>query len=213
MEFLSNIIHLFIHLDDHINTIVAHYGSWTYLILFLIIFCETGFVITPFLPGDSLLFVVGALAASGPLNIIFVMLLLCIAAILGDSVNYAIGHMLAPKILKNEKIRFIKQEHIERTHQFFEKYGGKTIIFARFIPIIRTFAPFLAGAGSMNYKKFFLYNIVGAILWVTSLTLAGFFFGNLPFVKKNFTLVIYAIIIISLIPAVLEYLRQKKDNK
>ena len=213
MEILINLLNFFIHLDDHIAQIVANYGLWTYAIVFFIIFCETGLVFTPFLPGDSLLFVLGALAAGGGLKLELLLTLLGIAAIAGDSVNYFIGHLLAPKVLRQQKIRFIKQEHIERTRAFFEKYGGKTIIIARFVPIVRTFAPFLAGVGAMSYRKFLLYNVAGGILWVLVGVLSGYFFGNLPFVKKNFSLVILLIIVISLLPAVWEYLQHKKTVK
>src|SRR3989338_9072764 len=212
MDILLNILDLFIHLDHHLNSIIANYGTWTYLILCLIIFCETGLVVTPFLPGDSLLFAVGALAATGPLKIELAVVLLSFAAILGDSVNYAIGHTLAPKIFRHENIRFIKKEYLIRTEQFYAKYGGKTIIFARFIPIIRTFAPFLAGVGSMSYRRFAIYNVAGGILWVTLFIMSGFYFGNLPLIKRNFTLVIFAIIIISILPGVFEFLRHRKKK-
>ena len=210
MEWLKDFADLFLHLDDHMNTIVQNFGVWTYLILFLIIFCETGLVVTPFLPGDSLLFVVGALAATGTLDLGWSLGLLCAAAILGDTVNYAIGHFLAPKIIHHKKIRFVKQEHIDRTHQFFEKYGGKTIIIARFVPIIRTFAPFCAGAGSMTYGHFLIYNVAGGILWVMLCVFGGYFFGNLPFVEKNFSLVILAIIGISILPGIIDFLNARK---
>jgi membrane-associated protein len=212
MEWLSHIVDFFIHLDHHITSIVENYGTWTYLFVFLIIFCETGLVVTPFLPGDSLLFVLGALAAAGSLNPVILIILLIIAAVLGDSVNYAIGRALAPKVFRHEKIRFIKPEYLERTEKFYQKYGGKTIIFARFIPIIRTFAPFLAGVGSMSYGRFLFYNIIGGIIWIVLLIGAGFFFGNLPIVEKNFTLVIFAIIIISFVPAAIEYFNHKSGN-
>jgi len=213
MEILTHFIDFFIHLDHHLNELVANYGTWTYLIVFLIVFCETGFVVTPFLPGDSLLFALGALAAGGPLELKWLLILLMAAAILGDTVNYWIGHLLAPKVLANKKIHFVKREHIERTHQFFEKYGGKTIIIARFIPIIRTFAPFLAGVGEMTYWRFALYNVTGGISWITFFVLGGYFFGNLPVVKRNFTLVIFAIISISILPGIFEYLRHRKSHK
>lgn len=213
MEILLNFIDFFIHLDHHINLVIEKYGTGTYLIVFLIIFCETGFVVTPFLPGDSLLFVLGALAAEGPLKIDLLIGLLALAAILGDTVNYWIGHMLAPRIFRKENIRFLKQEYLDRTHQFFEKYGGKTIIIARFVPMIRTFAPFLAGVGNMTYGKFLLYNVVGGILWVTSFVLGGYIFGNMPVVKKNFTLVVFVIIIISVIPAVIEFVKAHKEHR
>jgi len=213
MEMLTQFIDFFIHLDHHLNTIVDNYGAWTYLIVFLIIFCETGLVGTPFLPGDSLLFALGALAAGGPLEVKWLLILLTVAAILGDTVNYWIGHLLAPRVLFNKKIHFVKKEHIDRTHQFYEKYGGKTIIIARFIPIIRTFAPFLAGVGEMTYWRFALYNVTGGILWIFFFILGGYFFGNLPVVKRNFTLVIFAIILISILPGIVEYLRHRKSHK
>ena len=213
MEFVLHIIDFFVHLDHHLNAIIDDYGTWTYLIVFVIVFCETGLVFTPFLPGDSLLFALGTLSAGGPLKGDWLFFVLAGAAILGDSANYWIGHLLAPKVFKKEHIRFLRQDHLERTHQFFEKYGGKTIIIARFIPIIRTFAPFLAGVGAMTYGKFFLYNVVGGILWVASFLTAGYFFGNLPIVKRNFTLVIFVIIIISILPGVFEYLNHRRTAK
>ncbi len=210
---VSTLLHFLIHLDEHINGIIQNYGVWTYLIVFIIIFCETGLVATPFLPGDSLLFVLGALSTGGSLNIAWLAGLLSIAAILGDSVNYWIGHRLAPRVFAKENSRFLKKEYLERTHRFYEKYGGKTIIIARFVPIIRTFAPFLAGVGSMSYRKFLLYNIVGGILWINLFLSAGYFFGNLPAVKNNFTLVIFAIIVLSLVPVVLEYFKHRRPPK
>ena len=205
-------IDLFIHLDDHLNTLVQTCGPWTYLVLFLIVFCETGLVFTPFLPGDSLLFAVGTLAAVGILDIQGTLFILSAAAILGDSANYGIGHILAPKVFGHEKIPFLKQEYLERTEKFFEKYGGKTIIIARFVPIIRTFAPFLAGVGAMRYRRFLLYNVTGGLLWVFVLTLAGYYFGTLKFVKENFSLVILGIIIVSILPGVIEFLRHRKKD-
>lgn len=205
---LQTFINFFLHLDKNLALIIQSYGTFTYVILFLIIFCETGLVITPFLPGDSLLFGAGALAGSGMLNIVFLFILLSIAAIMGDSINYLIGNLIGPKIFK-EKSRFFKKEYLNKTQNFYEKYGGKTIIIARFIPIVRTFAPFVAGIGKMKYRKFLIYNIVGGILWVSLFLFTGYFFGTLPFVKNNFSLVIIAIIIISIIPAIFEYLRCK----
>ena len=212
MEWLFSLADFFIHLDHHLKEILEHYGTGTYLLVFLIIFCETGLVVTPFLPGDSLLFVLGTFAAAGSLNIATLLVILSIAAILGDSANYGIGHKLAPRIFRHEHIKFVKQEYLERTERFFEKYGGKTIIIARFVPIIRTFAPFLAGVGSMRYLRFALYNVAGGLLWVFLITLAGYFLGNIPLVQKNFTLVIYLIIIVSLIPAVLEFYQHRKPK-
>lgn len=212
MEFFANFIDLFIHLDKHLNALIEACGAWTYLVLFLIIFCETGLVFTPFLPGDSLLFAVGAMAAVGYLDIQGALLILSAAAVLGDNANYWIGHMLAPKVFGHEKIPFLKQEYLERTEKFFEKYGGKTIIIARFLPIIRTFAPFLAGVGAMRYRRFLLYNVVGGLLWVFLLTLGGYYFGTLPVVQENFSLVILGIIIVSILPGIIEFLRHRKKD-
>ena len=210
MEFLHQIIDLFLHLDKHLGEIIRQYGTWTYLILFVIIFCETGFVVTPFLPGDSLLFACGAFAATGALDVWWICILLSIAAIAGDTVNYWIGAYIGPKAFKKEDSRFFKKQHLIRTHEFYEKYGGKTIIIARFMPIIRTFAPFVAGIGKMSYGKFLTYNVDGGLLWIFSFTFLGYFFGNLPVVKKNFTLVILAIIILSVLPSVIEVVRHRK---
>ncbi|MGE5431734.1 MAG: DedA family protein [Syntrophomonadaceae bacterium] len=213
MEHIRYFIDLFIHLDKHLNGIILEYGIWTYLLLFLVIFAETGFVVTPFLPGDSLLFAAGAFAALGSFNLAGLFLILAVAAILGDTVNYWIGNYIGPKIFTQQKVRFLKKEHLERTHQFYEKHGGKTIIIARFIPIIRTFAPFVAGVGSMSYGKFISYNVFGGLLWVILFVFAGYFFGNLPFVKNNFSFVILAIILISVLPGFVEYFRQKRIKK
>ena len=206
-------IDFFLHIDKHLAEIVSQYGAWTYIILFLMIFCETGLVVTPFLPGDSLLFAAGAIASSGSLNVHSIFLLLLVAAIAGDTVNYHIGYFLGPKFLEKNKSKFIKKEYLERTHRYFEKYGGKTIIIARFVPIVRTFAPFLAGIGSMTYRHFLCYNVVGALLWVSLFTYAGYYFGEIPFVKKNFTFVILAIIVISVMPAVIEVIKAKRETK
>ena len=209
MDWLKDLLHAVLHLDDVLPQWAAQYGPWIYAILFLIVFCETGLVVTPFLPGDSLLFAAGAVAATAPeyLNVHFVVLLLIIAAIIGDGVNYSIGNWLGDRVRNGN--RFIKKTHLDRTHAFYEKYGPKTIIIARFVPIVRTFAPFVAGVGRMNYGKFLTYNIAGAILWVVSLTYAGFALGNLPFVKKNFEIIVLAIIVVSILPAVFEVLRAK----
>lgn len=212
METIHQLVDFFVHLDHHMASITAHYGAWSYLIVFVIIFCETGLVVTPFLPGDSLLFVLGALAAVGDLQLIALLVLLSIAAIGGNMLNYTIGVFLSSKVLNNQTIPFVKQAYIKRTHEFFEKYGAKTIIITRFVPIIRTFAPFMAGVGSMPYGRFTIYNIIGGTSWVLVGVLSGFFFGNLPFVRKNFSLVILAIVIVSLIPAVLEYVKHKKSK-
>jgi membrane-associated protein len=211
MEFLSYFIDLFVHLDKHLNEVIQDYGLWTYLILFLIVFCETGLVVTPILPGDSLLFAAGALSATAgsPLNIWLLYLLLGFAAIIGDTVNYWIGSYVGPKVFRQEKSRFFKKEYLIRTQKFYETYGAKTIIIARFVPIIRTFAPFVAGIGSMNYLKFITYNIVGGILWVTICLFSGYFFGKLEIVSKNFSLVVLAIIFISILPILVEVLRNR----
>jgi membrane-associated protein len=208
MEIISELVDFILHLDVHLNTIIKNFGIWTYLILFLIIFLETGVVITPFLPGDSLLFAAGSFAALGSLNVFVLVILLTLAAILGDSLNYWIGHFIGPRAFSGN-IRFLKKEYLDRTHEFYEKHGGKTIILARFIPIIRTFAPFVAGIGAMDYPHFFLYNVIGGVLWVSLFTFGGYFFGNLPFVKDNFTIVILVIILISVLPGLFEFLREK----
>ena len=213
MEMILKFFDILLHLDKYINVVIQDYGQWTYLILFLIVFCETGLVVTPFLPGDSLLFVAGAFAALGSLNLVWVLVLLSVAAILGDTINYWVGNYIGPKVFQMQNSRIFKKEYLDRTHQFYEKYGPITIVIGRFVPIIRTFAPFLAGVGSMTYGKFLTYNVVGGLLWIFSFTLGGYFFGNLPFVKKNFTLVIFAIIIISVMPTVIEYFRQRKAAK
>jgi len=210
MELIKHFVDILLHLDKYLLAIIQQYGSWTYAILFAIVFCETGLVVTPFLPGHSRLFAVGAFAATGALDPWMAFALMSIAAIAGDTVNYWIGDYIGPKVFHYEGSRFFKREHLERTHQFYEKYGGKTIVIARFIPIIRTFAPFVAGIGAMTYWKFVAYNIGGGLLWVASFVGAGYFFGNIPVVKRNFTLVILAIIFISIIPGVVEYLRQRR---
>lgn len=210
MEILTNFIQILLHLDDNLKLVIQDYGAWTYLILFLIIFCETGLVVTPFLPGDSLLFVVGAFAAVGTLDVWWLLGLLSIAAVAGDSVNYWIGKYLGTRF-SNKSVFFVKREYMERTHKFYEKYGGKTIIIARFVPIIRTYAPFLAGVGRMSYWSFASYNIIGGIAWISTFILGGYFLGNIPFVKENFTVFIFAIIIISLIPPVIEYLKHRSQ--
>ncbi|MFY9269637.1 MAG: DedA family protein [Candidatus Manganitrophaceae bacterium] len=212
MEFVNAFLDLFLHLDRHLSSVLEQYGLWTYLILFLIIFCETGLVITPFLPGDSLLFGVGALAAGTSLNVGSLFVLLSIAAVMGDGVNYWIGHWVGPKVFYRDDLRFLKREHLDRTEAFYRKYGGKTIILARFVPIIRTFAPFVAGIGRMSYRHFTAYNIGGGILWIGSFLFGGYFFGNIPIVKKNFTLVVLGIIFVSLLPGIIELLRARKQS-
>jgi len=211
MDFISTIIDFILHLDKHLNEIIQTYGIWTYLLLFLVIFMETGLVITPFLPGDSLLFAAGAFAAQGSLNVFVLFVLLSLAAILGDTVNYWIGHYIGPKAFSGN-VRFLKKEYMDRTHAFYEKHGGKTIILARFIPIIRTFAPFVAGIGAMTYSHFIVYNVIGGVLWVGLFTFGGYFFGNLPFVKDNFIIVILTIIFISVLPAVVEFVRARLNS-
>ncbi|MES0360293.1 MAG: DedA family protein [Anaerolineales bacterium] len=208
MEIISNLVDFILHLDVHLNAIIQNFGIWTYLILFLIIFLETGIVVTPFLPGDSLLFAAGSFAALGSLNPIALFLILTAAAILGDTLNYWIGHYIGPRAFSGN-VRFLKKEYLDRTHGFYEKHGGKTIILARFIPIIRTFAPFVAGIGAMTYSSFFFYNVIGAVAWVGLFVFGGYFFGNLQFVKDNFTIVIMAIIVISVLPGVFEFAREK----
>jgi membrane-associated protein len=209
MEFISKLVDLFLHLDKHLNDVIGQYGAWTYLILFLIIFCETGLVITPILPGDSLLFAAGAFAALGSLNVFWLFVLLSVAAIAGDTINYWVGHWVGPKIFHRENVRFLNKKHLERTHAFYERYGGKTIIIARFVPIVRTFAPFVAGIGSMNYGRFIVYNVIGGVAWVAICVFAGYYFGNLEIVKKNFSLVIIAIVLISVLPMVVEFIRHR----
>lgn len=199
-----------LHLDEYLSQIVTTYGILTYGILFLIIFAETGFVVTPFLPGDSLLFAAGAIASLGSLSIWIIVGLLILAAVLGDTVNYWIGHFLGRKIVDHPKIKFINQEHIDKTEQFYKKYGAKTIILARFVPIVRTFAPFVAGVGSMHYSTFIFYNVIGGVAWVTLFTLLGYFFGTMPFVQENFHYAVFAIIGLSLVPVVYEYIQHKR---
>jgi len=213
MEHITQVIDIFLHLDKYLSTIIQSYGYITYFILFVIIFCETGLVVLPFLPGDSLLFAAGAFAAKGDLNLGLLFAILSIAAIAGDSLNYEIGSVIGPKIAEQEKTRFLNKEHVERTHQFYEKYGAKTIIIARFIPIIRTFAPFVAGIGDMGYKKFLHYNVIGGLSWISICLFGGYLFGNIPLVKQNFTMVILAIVVISILPALIEYIRHKYSRE
>lgn len=210
MEVLAQFIDLFLHLDRHLGELAISYGPWLYAILFAIIFCETGLVVTPFLPGDSLLFAVGALAANGALEIHRTVLLLIVAAILGDGVNYAIGNRAGSWLINLWGGRLVKKSHLEKTQSFFDKYGGKTIIFARFVPIVRTLAPFMAGIGTMQYSRFLLFNVIGGVAWVTLFAYGGYIFGGLEFVKKNFTLVILAIIVLSTLPPLIEAVRERK---
>ena len=211
LDLIKYFIDLFLHLDKHLSVIIQNYGTWTYLLLFLIIFMETGLVITPFLPGDSLLFAAGTFASpalGSALNVWLLWGLLIAAAVIGDTVNYWIGHFIGPRAFSGE-IRFLKKEYLDRTHDFYERHGGKTIVLARFIPIIRTFAPFVAGIGAMNYGRFITYNVAGGIAWVTIFLWAGYFFGTLPFVQENFTFVVLAIIFISVIPIIVEAFKER----
>jgi len=205
------LLDILINLDKYLNLIFNNYGTWAFLILFLVIFCETGLVVTPFLPGDSLIFVLGALAASGEINLLVIVSILMSAAILGNIVNYQIGRFLGPKVFSGKKIRFFKREYLVRTHEFYEKHGGKTIIIARFIPIIRTFAPFVAGIGHMSYPRFLFFNIIGCVGWVALFLAGGYAFGNIPAVQRNFTLVVFGIIFISLLPALIAFLRERQS--
>jgi membrane-associated protein len=211
MDFVRSVMDLFLHLDQHLNRIVTDYGVWTHLILFAIVFAETGLVVTPFLPGDSLLFAAGALAALGSLDLWLLVVLLIAAAILGDTVNYWVGAWIGPRAFSGN-VRFLRKDYLERTHAFYEKHGGKTIILARFVPIIRTFAPFVAGVGAMSYPKFITYNIVGAVLWVGLFVPLGYFFGNMPTVKENFSLVILAIVALSVMPIAVEAIRARRSR-
>ncbi len=214
-DFFMHLLDIFLHLDAHMNEWAGELGIWLYLILFLIVFCETGLVVTPFLPGDSLLFAVGALSATegSPIRIVHVCVLLIIAAILGDAVNYSIGKYLGPKVFSSERSRFLNKEHLVRTQHFYEKHGGKTIILARFVPIVRTFAPFVAGIGRMGYARFATFNVVGAFVWVLGFTIAGFAFGNIPAVKRNFQYVVVGIILVSVLPIAIEFFKARRRKK
>ncbi|MBM3199479.1 DedA family protein [Candidatus Woesearchaeota archaeon] len=211
MSLITKGIDIILHIDVYLGDIIKAYGSWTYAILFLIIFCETGLIVTPFLPGDSLLFVTGTFAAKKSLNIFTLLILLSIAAIIGDTVNYWIGNYFGEKVFL--KSRLVKREHLDRTKEFYNKYGGKTIILARFVPIVRTFAPFVAGVGKMDYFKFISYNVIGGIVWVAIFLFGGYFFGNIPIVEENLTLVIFLIIFLSFMPPIIEYWKEKKKLK
>lgn len=208
MEFFDFILHI----DKYLADLITYFGQWTYIILFAVIFCETGLVVTPILPGDSLLFAAGALSGSGFLNIWIIYIFFLAAAVLGDTVNYWIGHFIGPKAFSNKKSRIFKPEYLVKTHDFYKKYGGKTIIIARFVPIVRTFAPFVAGVGKMHYSTFILYNFTGAFLWVTGLTFAGYFFGGTTFVKENFELMVFGIIFVSILPMIYELIMHKKQH-
>ncbi len=209
MEFVSGIIDFILHIDVHLQEIIGRYGAVTYLILFLIVFCETGLVVMPLLPGDSLLFAAGTFAALGSLDPGLLVLLLCIAAIAGDTVNYWVGHWVGPRAFSG-KVRWLRQDYLRRTEGFYERHGGKTIILARFIPIVRTFAPFVAGVGRMHYGRFLTFNVVGGIVWVALFVLAGYFFGNLPLVRDNFSLVVLGIIGVSVLPLFVEWIRHRR---
>jgi len=209
VEWLTAFVDLIVHLDEHLLWVAQTYGAWIYAVLFLIVFCETGLVVTPFLPGDSLLFVAGTIAGAGEMNVHLMAGLLVLAAVLGDSLNYAIGQYLGPKVFRYEDSWFFRKAYLERTHAFFERHGGKTIVIARFVPIVRTYAPFVAGIGRMQYGRFLLFNVTGALLWVVLLTYAGYLFGNVPVIKDNLTLVIVIIILLSISPGIIEVLRQR----
>lgn len=208
MELIQTVVDIFLHVDEHLNVIILNYGTWTYALLFMIIFMETGFVVTPFLPGDSLLFAAGTFAALGSLEIASLFLLLFVAAVLGDTVNYWIGNRVGPPVFERN-YRFLKQEHLERTQAFYDKHGGKTIVLARFVPIVRTFAPFVAGVGTMPYGRFLTFNVFGAFIWTGIFLFLGYFFGNIPVVRQNFELVIPAIIFVSVLPMIVEYARSR----
>ncbi len=214
IDLIKKLIDFILHIDRHLAEIIADYGLWTYAVLFLIIFAETGLVVTPFLPGDSLLFAAGAFCASTPehpvpvLNVHLMAFLLFIAAVIGDTLNYWIGHKIGPAVFKREDSIWLRKKHLEKAHAFFEKYGGRAVILARFVPIVRTFVPFVAGVGSMTYSRFIAYNIIGGFVWIYFFTYAGYMFGNQPFVQKNFKLVILAIIILSVLPIVVEFVRE-----
>jgi membrane-associated protein len=208
MDWIAKLVNIILHLNLYLGQVADSYGAWIYAILFLIIFCETGLVVTPFLPGDALLFTVGTLTAqNGPLNLPIILILLTVAGILGHTTNYWIGNSIGQKLFSNPRSRIFNRKHLEQTHAFFERHGAKTIMLSRFIPLIRTFAPFVAGMGSMSYRRFFAYNVIGAVVWVFGIVLLGHFFGNIPYVQKNFSLVILAIVVISMIPPALEILR------
>jgi len=210
MEFIKDIIDIVIHVDRHLNALIQNFGNWSYLVLFIVIFAETGLVVTPFLPGDSLLFAVGTFAAIGSLDIIWLFVIISSAAIIGDSVNYAAGKFFGEKAFQKGNSKLFRKEYLDRTHRFYEKYGGKTIILARFVPIVRTFAPFVAGVGIMSYGRFFLYNVVGGLLWVSVFVLGGYFFGNMPVIKENFSIAIFVVILLSVLPIVIEFWKHRK---
>jgi membrane-associated protein len=210
---LTTLIYSLLALDDSVARLAAQYGPWIYAILFLVIFAETGLVVFPFLPGDSILFIAGTVAATASLNIHVLVLVLIAAAILGDTVNYSVGHYIGPRVYHRPDSRWFKQAHLRRTHAFYERYGGVTIIIGRFVPIIRTFAPFLAGVAGMSYRRFLAFNVVGGIAWISSLAYAGYLFGNIPLVKQNLSLIVVVIVIVSLMPAVTTYIRERRHRR
>lgn len=210
MELLAAFADLVLHLDTHLLVLVGEYGTWIYAILFLIIFCETGLVVAPFLPGDSLLFVAGALCGMGSLDITWLAPLLMLAAFTGDNTNYWIGRLIGTRLLRHANSRFIRQEHLDKTHAYYDKHGGKTILFARFLPIVRTFAPFVAGIGMMSYRQFLAFSALGSVVWITSFTLLGYFFGNIPVIKNNLTLMVVGIVVLSFLPAIREFIRHRR---
>lgn len=212
MELLGRLVTIVLHFDQYLDAVIQTYGVWAYLILFLIVFCETGLVVTPFLPGDSLLFVAGAIAARGSLDVWWLAGSLAVAAVTGDAVNYWVGRSLGARLLRQGEVRYLKKDYLDRTHQFYEKYGAKTIVLARFVPIIRTFAPFVAGLGRMTYRRFAVYNVAGGIVWIAIFVFGGYFFGNVPVVKRHFTLVILAVIVLSVLPLVVSFLRERSRS-
>lgn len=213
MEWLTQLAGLLLHLDQHLFEFAQAYGAWIYGLLFVIVFCETGLVFTPFLPGDSLLFVAGTLAGVGAINVHLLVVLLIVAAVLGDSLNFSIGRWLGPRVFRMEESWFFSRKHLDRAKAFYDRHGGKTVVIARFVPIVRTYAPFVAGVGAMDYRRFLLFNVGGAVLWVVLLCYAGYLFGNIPVVRNNITKVIFGIIILSVLPVVVEYLRARKDSR
>ncbi len=213
MEWLTQLAGLLLHLDKHLFEFAQAYGAWIYGLLFLIIFCETGLVFTPFLPGDSLLFVAGTLAGVGAINVHLLVVLLIVAAVMGDSLNFSIGRWIGPRVFRMEDSWFFNRKHLDRAKAFYDRHGGKTVVIARFVPIVRTYAPFVAGVGAMDYRRFLMFNVGGAVLWVVLLCYAGFLFGNIPVVRNNITKVIFGIIILSVLPVVIEYWRSRKDSR
>lgn len=212
MSIIGNFVNVILHLDKYLNVIIQNYGMWTYALLFLLIFCETGLVITPFLPGDSVLFATGALSSIGALKVLPLFIIFYLAAVIGDTANYHIGQKIGTKILEKENVKFINKEYLNRAHSFYKKHGSMTIVLGRFIPIIRTFVPFVAGIGEMSYSKFIIYNMLGGFFWVTLFLGGGYFFGNLPFIKEHFSFVLIAIIIISVIPGIVAFIKEKRNG-